>query len=627
MAQKETQKPSDARDTVSMRPDLEARIRALPTGPGVYQFLDARGRVIYVGKAANLRARVRSYFRVSGDNRFHIERLRKQVQRIETTSTASEKDALILEDALIKQHQPRFNIKLRDDKSFLFLRLRKDDPFPYVELIRRPPDDGNPTFGPWPSARSARRTAAVLHRVFPLRTCSNAKFMHRSRPCLDHQIGRCPAPCVGKISEAQYGELVEAAERFLRGERREVERELKQRMQAASDALRFEEAALLRDQLQALEQTRDEPTVHIYGARSADYWGAASSDEGSAVMLLRTSDGQIIDQRVFAGVDPAQDPDRWSQLLLQFYRPGRLIPADVYLPIELEAAEVLADVLSERRGKRVRLHRPQRGEHRRLVELAVRNATEQATREDVDDYEQTAGELARLLHLPRPPIEIECVDISVHQGGEPVGVRVVFSQGVDHPEARRRYRLESGEGIGDPQWMQQVLRRRLTRGIEQDDLPDLIVLDGGIAQLQAVLALYRELEIEWARVPVVALAKARNVDVAEGGVERDQERVYLPNRRNPVVLRPGTRPWKLLVALRDATHRAAIGYHRNRSRHRLVAGIERIPGLGTARRQALLQAYPDLETVATLPVDEVRRATGIPAGVVRRVQEELRRLQ
>ena len=612
--------------TVSLRPDLEPQLDALPTVAGVYLFRDDRDRVIYIGKAANLRQRVRNYFRKSGDERFQIERLRRAVARIEALTAGSEREALVLEDALVKQHQPRYNIKLRDDKSFLFLRLRRDDPFPYVEIVRRPPRDNNPTFGPDPSAKAARRTANVLHKIFPLRTCSNVKFSHRTRPCLDHQIGRCPAPCVGKISTEAYATVVEGAERFLGGDRVAARKLLQGQMDVAAEELRYEDAAWFRDQLAALAATESDPVTFQFGGDSADAWGAFVDGEAAAVTVLRTSEGRVNHSQSFPGIRIESDDD-FALLLLQYYAAPRVIPTSIYVSRELANVDDLASILSERRGKKVELRHPQRGDAAKLVQLAVENAALAAkTRKNVD-YDDIANQLERLLHLPRPPYEIECYDVSVHQGTEPVGVRVVYSQGVENADARRRYRLQPNDarhdGLGDVQWMAEMLDRRLRRAIESNNFPDLIVLDGGIAQLQAVLKLCETLEVEWARAPIVALAKARPDDGLDHRVERTAERVYLPGRKNPIALKPGSPSYDLLVSLRDATHDAAIGYHRSRSRNRLVSGIEAIPGMGAERRRRLLETYPNPMAIVHETPESIRKATGIPIKIVRRLQQEL----
>lgn len=616
-----------------LRLDLEQVLANIPNTTGVYIFKDKRGRVIYVGKAANLRQRVRSYFRQSGDERHFIERLRQTVASIETTLSGSERDALVLEDALIKQHQPQFNVKLRDDKSFLFLRLRRDDPFPYVEIVRRPTQDTNPTFGPFPSAKAARRTANILHKVFPLRTCSNIKFSHRTRPCLDHQIGRCPAPCVGLISGEAYGAIVDGAEKFLSGDRKNAHDLLKKQMDQAAEELRFEDAARFRDQLAALEATSEEPLVYQFGSDSSDFWGHYSNNvlmgEGdttpmsfAAVTVLRATAGRVIHSDIFTGVR-IESADDLASVLLQYYSDSRSIPASIYVGLEPANLGDLEAILSERRGKKVKIRQPQRGDAAKLLQLAHQNATLAAKTRKTIAYEQVAAHLEKTLHLPRPPYDIECFDVSVHQGENPVGVRVAFSLGQENPDARRRYRLEAGPDRGDVQWMLEMLDRRLRRGIEEGSFPDLIVLDGGMAQLQAIHKLCQQLEIEWQRLPVVALAKARPDDGLEHSVNRTLERVYLPGRRNPILLKPGTPSYDLLVSLRDATHNAAIGYHRNRSRNHLLAGLERVAGMGPERRRRLLEAYPDPSAILLETVETVRQATGIPIRVIKALQAEL----
>lgn len=616
----------DAAPSSSLRPDLEPRLRCLPTTAGVYLFRDRRGRVLYVGKAKNLRSRVRSYFRVGGDGRATVSSLVRQVQEIETIVATNETEALLLEDALIKDHKPRYNIRLRDDKSFPFLRVRRDDPFPTIELVRRPKPDGNSLFGPYADSAAARETARVAQQVFALRTCSNAKFAHRSRPCLDHQIGRCPAPCVGRIDEAGYAALVDAAERFLAGDREGVLADLESRMQAAAEALDFEQAALLRDRIAALKATAASPLMVRPGAATRDTWAVAAQADGAVVLVLHSVAGTVVDRDVFPGV-AVGDSETLEQAVLQYYRGERPIPERIDLPPLGANLAALAAILSERRGKAVTVADAARGDGRRLLRIAAENAVAALGDRAAEPFETRAAALERALKLPRTPVVIECYDVSVHQGSEPVGVGVCFDRGSDDPERRRRYRLTPGEGRGDVQWLQEMLERRLRRGIEAGDLPDLIVIDGGIAQLNAALHVARALEVEWQRVPIVALAKARSSYNADDVADTGAERVYLPGRRNPVVLKPGTPQFRLLVSLRDATHRAAVGYHRSRGRSRMLAGIEQIPGLGPKRRRRLLDAFSSLEAVAFAAPEHVAKEVGIPHALAVQLVATIRRLQ
>lgn len=608
-----------------LRPDLEPRLRELPKQPGVYLFRDQRGQVLYVGKAVDLRSRVRSYFRQGGDGRPSVPLIVRRVSEIEVVLTASETEALILEDTLIKEHRPRYNVRLRDDKSYVFLRLRMDHPYPWLERVRRPRDDGNPLFGPFPNGLAARETSRILHGVFPLRTCSNNKFAHRTRPCLDHQIGKCPAPCTGLISREAYAELAEGARRFLAGERRELIRRMQNEMEQAAEEMRYEEAAALRDRIRSLEHTQERQDVVRVGRESADFWGIAESRGRLSLAILRTVDGNLVDSESLSV--PGGGADALSQLVLQFYDGTGEIPALIYLPRLPADVGPLASVLSDRRGKAVRVLSAGRGEPRRLLALAKRNAEAHLHTGADGDSERQAEALERLLKLPRPPQVVECYDVSVHQGSEPVGVGVVFERGVDAPDRRRRYRLTGGEGQGDVQWMQEMLARRLERGIREDDLPDLIVLDGGRTQLDAVLAVYRRLEVEAARVPLVALAKARSHWDGDADRQDSAERVFLPGRKNPVLLKPGSPAFRLLVALRDATHRAAVGYHRARGRSALIAGLSQVTGLGPARRRALIDAFADLRIIPDLPAEEVAAAAGIPSSVAQSVRAALRRLR
>lgn len=614
---------------------LEETLANLPSLPGVYLFRDLKDRVLYVGKARNLRQRVRSYFQVGGDQRVALPFLRSKVARIETIVVPDEYEALLLEETLIKEHRPRYNVRLRDDKSFLYLRLRTDHEFPYLELVRRPREQGFPTFGPYASAVAARQMLKVLREFFPLRTCSNYKFAHRSRPCLDHALGRCPAPCVGLISKEAYEVYVQGAQAFLQGEREGVKKKLREEMERASEKLRFEDAALLRDRLRALEESEEQPLVVRFAQDSSDYWGIAEGEESFAFVVLKVVGGKVVHLDPFPGLHrPGELP--LDQLLLQYYRSPSTLPALVHLPLRFQDAlnrSVLERILSERRGKRVELHFPERGRERELLEMAERNARELLKESRAYDDLKGGEELVRLFHLRKVPEIMECYDVSHIMGEEPVGVQITFVRGFEDLSRRRYYRLEAlprGEtpahaeaGSGDPQWMAEVLRRRLQRGLQEGDLPDLIVLDGGKSQLMAVVRLYRELEMEWERVPVVALAKAR--PSWEQPSWAHEERVYLPGRKNPVILKRGSDAYKLLVHLRNTTHRAAVGFHRRRYRSALLLGLEQIPGMGAKRRQRILEAFPNLQLLVQTPTQEAARATGIPLAVMERVKEWLTR--
>lgn len=606
---------------------LENDLGSLPQEPGVYLFRDREGRVLYVGKARNLRQRVRSYFQNSGETRVMIPQLLRKVSRIETIVAPDEYEAILLEETLIKEHRPRYNVRLRDDKSFLFLRMRTDDPFPYLEIIRRPRETQFPTFGPFASAWAARQMVKVLREFFPLRTCSNHKFAHRSRPCLDHSLGMCPAPCVGMITPAAYQVLVQSALDFLRGDREGILKRLRQEMEQASEELRFEDAALLRDRIRALEGSGEAKTVVRFGRDSSDIWGVVEEEDRFAAVVLKVVDGKVVEMDPFPGLRKIETEVPLHQLLLQYYRHQQTLPGTLCLSPRFRQVPELPYIerhLSDRRGKRVEIRFPERGGERDLLDMAERNAKELLRNSFTEGEAQE--ELARILRLPRIPEVIECYDVSHLQRTRPVGVQITFVRGLEDLSRRRYYKLKElppGEkdGLGDPQWIGEMLKRRLKRGIAEGDLPDLILLDGGKPQLGMAMRIYKELEMEWSRVPVVALAKARNPEEdAPPHPFREEERIYLPGRKNPVILKRGSPSYRLFVRLRDTTHRAVLGFHRRSLRSSILLGLEGIPGMGPRRRQRLHEVYPNLLTILTLPSTTVAKATGIPIRIVEEIK-------
>ncbi|HWP34428.1 MAG TPA: excinuclease ABC subunit UvrC, partial [Thermodesulfobacteriota bacterium] len=500
-------------------PALEAKLARLPAEPGVYLFRDARGRVLYVGKAKSLRHRVRSYFQrgPEGAPTPKTAAMVAQVADLETIVVRSEKEALLLEGNLIKAHRPRYNVLLRDDKDYLHLRLDLRDRFPRLTLVRRPRRDDALYFGPFASAWSARQTERTLHRFIPLRSCTDHKFRaHRARPCLEYQLKRCAAPCCGYIDEGGYRELVEQARLFLSGRSDELVQTLEARMAAAAEAEDFETAARLRDQLQAIARTLERQQVVSPSLADQDAIGLYREGSQVEVRILRVREGKLIGaDRVPLAPTEAPDEEIVGAVLSQYYRAGRGIPAEILLPVELEGREGYAELLAERRGGPVKLVVPARGDRAGLVRLAVENA-EQAFREQRVEAAHDAAlltELARRLELPRPPARIEGYDISNIHGRLSVGSMVVFLDGRPAPAHYRRYRIKTVRGSNDVASLYEVLRRRFRpEGKDAAVRPDLILVDGGRPQLGAALEALRDAGVPAGGtdgVAVLALAKER----------------------------------------------------------------------------------------------------------------------
>ncbi len=607
--------------------DPAVDIDRIPTDPGCYLMKGEGGEVVYVGKARNLRARVRQYFGATSDTRYFVGLLDRYLEDVEVIITASEKEALILENELIKRHQPRFNVELKDDKSFLHLRIDDRVEWPKVDVVRRPRRDGARYFGPYHSASKVRETLKIAERYFQIRNCDDLSFKNRSRPCLQYQIKRCPGPCVLPVAREAYLDGVRDLTLFLRGRHDELLEALRRRMASASEAQRYEQAARLRDQIRAIDGSL-QPQQVVLG-QEIDRDVLAVYREGGAlqiaVMLVRR--GRLVGSRNF-GFDEQGTPDAevLSTFVNLFYSAGNPVPDEVLLPVEVDGADALAERLAELRGRRVRVRVPQRGAGRRLVEMAARNAEHaffQARRsEAVRD-----GGLVRLkerLRLMNLPYRIECYDISIFQGASPVGSQVVFEGGVPKRSDYRHYKVRHVEGTDDFAMMREVLLRRLRRGVSEGRLPDLVVVDGGKGQLGVALAVLEDLAIEG--VDVVGLAKSRVVEGVDGagGVKRSRERVFLPGVREPVALRSHTDELFLLTHLRDEAHRFAITFHRKlRGKGTLRSALDEVPGVGPARRRALLKAFGSVKGIRAAGVEAIAAVPGIGPGLARAVVEAL----
>lgn len=598
--------------------------RRQPTAPGVYLMRDGAGKVLYVGKAKNLRQRLRSYLAAERDSRPQIRFLLERAVSVETIVTDTEKEALLLENTLIKEQRPRYNIDLRDDKTFISLRLDLREEFPAFEIVRRVRADGARYFGPFTSATAVRDTLKEIQRVFPLRRYPLARCRRRSRPCLYHQLGQCSAPCHGLIGAERYRGLVDGAVALLEGRAAEVVDLLRRRMGEEAAVLHYEAAARLRDQIQAIERTVERQKAVRHGAPDQDVVGLHRAGGEIEVAVLFFRQGHLTGRRSY-NLDWGQDEGRLlEEFLLRYYGRDVPIPDELLLPLPVEGEMALAEWLGERRGRRVRLLVPRRGERMELLALAARNA-EEAWRER--DSRAQAGdkllaELQQQLQLARLPRRIECFDISTLQGQATVGSMAVCLAGEAAPGEYRHYRIRSAAGGDDFAAQGEVLRRRLRRGLEDQSLPDLIVIDGGLGQLGVVQALLGELGLT-GRIDAVGMAKSRvRANVRGQVVERSEERFFLPGRKNPVILRQGAAALFFLERLRDEAHRFAVTYHRKlRGRSQLATVLADVPGIGPQRRKLLLRHFGSVGRLRTATLDEVRAVPGLPATTARLLHE------
>jgi len=589
--------------------DLRARVDSLPQEPGVYLFKDGGGKVVYVGKAGNLRARVRAYLRPEGDGRATMPHLVARIEDVETIVTGNEKEALLLENTLIKRHRPRYNVRLRDDKAYLCIRVDTAHAWPRLHMVRRFQDDGATYFGPYASAKAVRRTIRTLGQLFPLRLCPDRVLESRDRPCLYHQLKRCCAPCVNLVGPGAYAQMVAGMLDLLRGRTEEVLRNLREQMAAAAAREEYERAASLRDGIDALEKTTQAQRVASPDQKDRDVIALARRGEVATAAVLHIREGRLLSKRSLSFRTILPDGAVLARVLHAVHAPGRLVPPEILVPCEPEDGEEIARDLRERRGAAVRLHVPQRGEARALLDLAQKNADE-AVRDAEGDAEQRAALLETLrarLGLPRAPQRIECYDISTIQGSATVGSRVVFHEGLADPDSYRRFRVNTVRGQDDFASMREVLQRRFRR---EEPTPDLVVIDGGEGQLGAVLDLLPE------GVAAIGLAKARTQKE-----RRTLERVFLPGSKVATPLPPDAPETYLLARIRDEAHRFALAYHRRlRSKRTVRSALDDIAGLGPKRRTALLRAFGSAAGVRAASEEQLR-AAGLPAPVVRAILE------
>ena len=594
-------------------PSFAEQLRAAPERPGVYLFRDAEGRVLYIGKARNLRRRVQVYRRRGADGRFQMAELLARAVSVEWRVTDHEIEAVLLEDQLVKRHQPPLNLQLRDDKAFLLVHLDSGHRWPRLGLARRRRGRGE-FFGPFGSAWAARRTKRLLMQAFGLRDCSDHTLANRSRPCLKHGLGLCSAPCVGLVEAREYRQAVERAREVLQGRVREpLERE-RRRMEEASARQEYETALRARDRMRALEALAAPQKVRLEGDQDFD---VAGIDERGQFAVLEYRGGEWIHTRHGRLPLRGEPAAMYGELVPALYRDGggAEIPPRLYLGALPEEHEALEAVLSERAGHRVRLLAPARGEKRALVRMAEANARARAGAAPRLPWPELAARLGALTGLPAPAV-VDCVDLSHLQGRERVASRVRFVEGRPEREAWRRFLVGGGVGNDDFAGMAEVVGRLLRRAGEEG-LPDLLVLDGGRGQLEAGMAAARE--AGFPEAPLAALAKARR---GRGPVAAE-ERLFLPGRAEPVILERGSPERLFLERVRDEAHRFALSFHRSRRENvRLI--LEQVPGIGAARRKQLLDLCGgDLQVLRGMDPERLAALPGMRRELAERVLRHL----
>ncbi|MEK6768943.1 MAG: excinuclease ABC subunit UvrC [Gemmatimonadota bacterium] len=593
---------------------LQRSLAALPDAPGVYLWKDAEGNVLYVGKANNLRTRARWYFGDEAAGNPRLALLQRRIAGVETIVVPSEAQALLLENNLIKEHLPRFNVNLRDDKRYPWLAVTVQEPFPRILVTRAAADDGARYFGPYTDVGALRQTLRVVRRLFTVRSCHyDLPRDAPERPCLDYHIGKCRAPCVGRESAESYRRMVQDVLLFLEGKTLEVRNRLRERMRRASGAMDFELAAELRDGLKRLDQIEEPPTVERVGGGDCDAIALARDEDDACAVVMRVRDGKVIgrEHTFLDGVDGVPEPEVLTAFVVRYYLPRPRRARSVLLPCPPADEEALREMLGD-----ARLAVPQRGLGRRLVDLAEQNAVHLLetlrleTFEGAERAEDPVYALGRDLGLAAVPRSLVCADISTAQGRDTVGSIVWFENGRPKRSEYRSYKIKSVEGQDDFASMGEMVTRFFTRRLAEDKpLPDLFVVDGGRGQLNAALAAARGAAAP--PLPFVGLAKR-------------EEEIYLPDRPDPLRLPRRSPSLRLLQRARDEAHRVAVTFNRKRGTARTItSALLEIPGVGPTRRRALLERFGSLEGVKSATVEELATVPGISAVMAERILQNV----
>ncbi len=616
---------------MSRKEKLIERAKELPTDPGVYLMKNQAGKVIYVGKAKNIRARVRSYFHEGRHTSAKTIYLVNQIDHIDFMITKSEVEAFLLEASLIKKYRPKYNIRLKDDKAYPYIKCTLQEDYPRFYLARRVTNDGAVYFGPYTSGMAVRETIKFLNRTFQIRDCSDGFMKTRKRPCLTHQIGRCTAPCVDLISKEDYRADIKDALDFLKGLNKQVLKKLKDKMKEASKEERFEKAANIRDSIGAIESLlQKQVVVSTDSGKDQDVVAYFGDERGTLIEVIHIRKGRIIGNRFhfiakLNASSEEEDPKEWLTSFLNQYYSDNIIPDQILLPEDLtsDIYKLLGDVFQERQNKRPAFAHAYGDEGKKLMEIALKNA--KAHFKDSVNKQTTVleslGEIQQKLKLPQLPLRLECFDISNFQGGESVASQVVFEEGVPKREDYRRYKIKTVEGSNDFASMKEVLERRF-KHTEYDD-PQLVVVDGGKGQL--TMAIRAMKEIERPDIPLVGMAKARTQgEFTDQEVSQTEERFFLPGRTNPVTFARNSEALKILVYLRDEAHRFAITYHRNiRDKRIMTSELDSIKGLGEKRKQTLLKHFGSVDAIRAANVSEIASLNNISEKLAEEIKRSL----
>jgi excinuclease ABC subunit C len=609
---------------------IQTRLAGLPAKPGVYIMRGVDNRVIYVGKAIVLRNRVRSYFQDSASLPAKTERLVAEVADLEWIVTESELEALILECELIKRYSPRYNVRLKDDKRYPYIRISLQEDFPRIFIVRNMARDGARYFGPFTSSQAVYQSLEVLRRLFPYRTCDREITGNDPRPCLYYHIKRCLGPCIGRASREQYRQMVDQACLFLEGKQEQIVDQLKERMVQAAEALDFEHAATVRDQVNAIGQIIERQRIVSGHLNDHDFVAFAREDGQACVQVFFVRGGKLIGREYFVltGTTDESEQQVMSSFVKQFYDEAAYVPPEILVQHDLDELAVIEEWLHHRRGSKVLVKVPRHGEKADVMRMAVENATETLNKlraeweADTSKHVEALTEIQKALGLAGPPSRIECYDISNIQGTSATGSMVVFVQGAPSKQDYRHFRIKTVEGPNDYASMAEVLQRRFRRATELDAarsvdgkenrwaiMPDLVIVDGGKGQLSAALGAMQDVGV--AHIPAVGLAK-------------QNEEIYVPARPAPVILPRGSQGLYLVQRIRDEAHRFAVSYHRKlRDSQTTRSLLDEIPGIGPRRRRALIDRFGSLDGIRQATVDDLAAVPGMNRQVAEQIKSYL----
>lgn len=585
------------------------KLKTVPKSTGVYLLKNEKGRSIYIGKAKDLRSRLSSYLNEGEDSqRPQILFLMREVVDVDYFVTRSEREALVLENSLIKQKKPKYNIRLRDDKNYLSLKLDPKEKFPRLSLTRRVLKDGALYYGPFASADALKKSKRLIHKIFPLRDCTDEKFRrHAARPCLNYYMGLCLGPCAGKSGEDGYRDVVDQVRMFLRGEKKQIIKLLRDNMEKASDEMRYEDAANYRDQIRLLEKNMDAQMFVTPNTKDKDVVGFYREGQRAEFSVLFFRGGSLVDKVDYSFNNAVgEDDDVLEEFLSQFYGGNRFVPNEIVVPLSIRGSKDIGDWLSEKQGRKVLINAPSRGAKLKEAELANRNALESFQRKysaelkEIDILERIKSSL----QLKKIPHSIECFDISNTQGATAVASMVKFENASPAKDGYKKFKIKNVKGPNDYASMHEVLSRRLNRSEEDGwDLPDLILIDGGKGQLNIAQQVMRELGF----IDNVGLAS-----IAKGRKEGESDKIYIYGRKNPIVFSKNSDALFLLMRIRDEAHRFAITFHKKlRGKKSLVSELDGVPGIGAKRKKELIKHFGSISKIREGSVDEIASVPGL----------------